>query len=372
MRRLSRKTWIFLSIIASLILFFAWMPTVNQSAHCSSYGKSPNGYYAWYRLMEDRDIPIQRWQQNFQSLRDSQEENSVLLLRIYCNWNNASITDKEANWIKQGNTLVILGRTTPVTKASFSTQHDTPHGNIKIETTRRKQQANSTILKDEFGAIVWEKQIGKGQLIYSTTPYLAANAYQNNLSNHEFLAKVLESYKPSKILVDEYIHGYRNQVSKQKERDTKSEQGEGWLAYLTQTPVILLCIQGFIIFLIAMWNHNFRLGNKLQLNPIKTNNSKAYIDALASLLEKGKSRDFVIDMIGKEEQLQLQKQLGIKTNILDDQALIDAWVQQTQKPATQLKRLLSFKSNKPALSDLQLIQWMQQWQKIKNEVSKNN
>lgn len=369
MKQLFGKKRFLWGIAGALIILLSWLiaPTFNQADNGSTYGKSPAGYSAWYALMEDKNIPIERWKKDFDALIEQSESHPIVFFRINDKFRNISINKQELNWIKKGNIFVILGKRYPVTEAPFSSEHDTPQGIIKIETTRRNPQASSILLEDQFGAILGEKNIGQGKIIYSTTPYLAANAYQDNFSNHEFLAALIESHNPQKIWVDEYIHGYREQEEKEVE-----EQEEGVFVYLSQTPFAILLIQTLIIVLIALWSHNWRWKKRATLTPSVTNNSQAYIEALASLLQKASRSDFILDTVGKQEQLKLQKELGMTTRKLDDQGLIDAWHQQTEQSVTQLRKLLRFKSQQRSWSDLQLLNWMQQWQAIQKEISQKD
>lgn len=100
------------------------------------------------------------------------------------------------------------------------------------------------------------------------------------------------------------------------------------------------------------------------LTPTTINNSEAYVDALAAVLQKAKSSNFIIEILGKEEQRQIQKALGLKGDVLDVQSLIQAWVQQTGQPAIELEKLLRLQSQKRRLSDAALLDWLKRWQDI--------
>jgi hypothetical protein len=357
-----RRLWILAGILGWLIILLTLLaaPAHNQPNSGSTYGRSPDGYAGWYAFMKERKIPIQRWQKPFQYLLKKQEKSPITLLRIYGKPNYSLIGEKEMKWIEKGNILVVLSVRSIVTEAPFSTQHkyQSLSRSIKIDTTRREKTAKQVVLGDKFGAIVWEEKRGKGRLIYATTPYLAANAYQNNLGNYEFLAKLIESSQPNQVFIDEYIHGY-------KDAEVKDAEGErNLLDYLIKTPLVPLFIQGLVILFIAIWAKNRRLGKALILTPTTVNNSKAYVGALAAVLQKAESSEFIIEIVGKEEQLQIQKALGLKGDIPDMQSLIQSWVQQTGQPAIELEKLLRLPSQKHRLSDSALLDWMKSWQDI--------
>jgi hypothetical protein len=142
--------------------------------------------------MSERGTPVQRWRKPFLDLTKSKNvESPITLLRVHSSLVNERIYGLEREWVEDGNTLVILGVRQPVTAAKFTTKHQTKSGIVQIETQRRKEKDKETLLTDRFGAIVWEKSIGKGKVIFSSTPYLAANAYQDSQGNYEFLAQLV-------------------------------------------------------------------------------------------------------------------------------------------------------------------------------------
>ncbi len=218
------------------------------------------------------------------------------------------------------------------TEAEFSTLQDSPVGNIKIETSRRYTGTELSLeLSDNFGAIVWTKQIGKGKAIFATTPYLAANAYQDYPNNFKYLAQLVE--KNPQIFVDEYSHGYRDKST------TETGSDRNWLEYLAKTPLKPLLIQAGVLLLVLIWAQNRRFGAPESLETPPIDNNIAYIQALAGVLEKAQSSEFILNIVGKEEQLQLQKALGLG------------------------------QPSPPRLSDKQLLEWLDKWQKIRDRTS---
>lgn len=362
-----RSLWIFVGILGGVIILLILLtaPSHNTQNSGSTYGRSPDGYAGWYAFMKERKTPIQRWQKPLQNLLKNQERNPITLLRIYGKPNDSLIGKNEIKWLEKGNNLVVLSVRSTVTEAPFSTQHESLGESVKIETTRREATAKQIILGDKFGAIVWQEKRGKGQLIYATTPYLAANAYKDNSGNYQFLAELIESSQPNKIFIDEYIHGYKDK----EVRDTEGEKN--LLNYLSETPLVPVFIQGLVILFITIWANNRRLGKALILTPTTVNNSEAYVDALAAVLQKAKSSDFIVEIVGKEEQRQIQKALGLNGNVLDVQSLIQAWVQQTGQPAIELEKLLRLQSQKRHLSEAALLDWLKKWQDIYNQFPNN-
>lgn len=343
---------IILIVIILITLFFA--PNNNQQQSGSTYNRKPDGYAAWYEYMLNKGIKFQRWEKPFQALSEKNDQR-ITLLKIQPSLTYYYLTENERKWLKKGNNLIVLGIKTNPTKAKFSTIHNSELGIIKLETSRRSEK-QSSILEDEFGAIIWQDIIEKGEFTQVVTSYFAANAYQNYQGNYQFLERLVTKYNQP-IFIDEYLHGYKDKQTIQEEFD------DNLISYLLQTPLIILVIQGLILFIICIWSFNKRFGQIIKILPPKINNSKAYINALAAVLEKAESSEFILEIIGKEEQKQLQKQLGLGNKLLSHQALIDIWQNQS-KNKLLLEALFQLQLKKTSLNETELLNWLNEWQKI--------
>lgn len=359
-----RFKWIFIAVIVVSLLIFAVPPQQGKLHRGSTYTRSPDGYGAWYVFMEQRGTPIRRWQKPLEDWLTNPTLSSgtpVTLLRVHSFPVSQALSSSEQKWVEQGNTLIQLGVRVPVTEAQFSTLQESEFGDVKIETRRRFQSRNpehTAILSDRFGAVVWEQSQGNGKAIYSSTPDLAANAYQDYPANYELLAQLVTA-SGHPIWVDEYLHGYRDPEI----RERMGQQS--WIRYLSNTPIPVILLQASIILAVLIWERNQRFGLPTQVKEPIPNNSQAYVKAIAGTLEKANSRPFVIEIIGREEQLQLQKTLGLSSTQLDSQGLIEAWMQQTGKSAAELQSLLTLPHKKRQMSEQELLTWLEKWQKAR-------
>lgn len=361
LNRAQRLGAIALGVIVLLTLIAAPSSRVLNSG--STYSRAPDGYGAWYTFMQQRGTPVQRWQKPFRDLLE--EERPITLLRVNSQLSQPRLDRAEQDWVEKGNTLVILGVFARPTEAAFSTMQSSSAGGIKIETRRRQQLKDwekQLSLGDRFGAVVWQEQLGKGQVIFSTTPHLAANAYQDYLSNYNYLFQIV-SKEGNSVWVDEYNHGY-------KDSDVREREAEGNLVnYLTRTPLFPALLQGGVLLLVLIWAQNRRFGPPLPLDTAVVDNSEAYIQALAGVLQKAECSEFVLEVVGKEEQLQLQKALGLGQLLpLDRQTLANAW-QQTGRSATELEHLLQLQSQKRRMSETELLTWLGKWQTVRRQIS---
>jgi Domain of unknown function (DUF4350) len=396
----NRRLWLLgaIAITAIMIITLLFAPANNKLNSGSTYNRAPDGYGAWYAFMSKRGTEIQRWQKPIADFaKNPNTKPPSTLLRIYSSSIPEVVSDTEEKWVKQGNTLVILGVRAPVTAAPFSTLHPDSAGEIKIDTGRRFPSDKKQVLGDNFGAIVWQKTLDKGIVYFAAAPHLAANAYQDFPGNYEFLARLVTqlegekeiegaeqalavkfiqnpidrpSQKTSKITnkvwVDEYIHGYKDPEVIER------ESGGNLFTYLAKTPLFLVLIQGTIILIVAIFAEWNRFGQPVTISAPQVDNSAAYIQALAGVLEKANSTDFAVETIGKAEKLQLQKALLLGQASLESETLINAWVEQTGRTAAELEELLRSPSGKRRrLSDPDLLAWLRKWEQIRQYLPSN-
>jgi Domain of unknown function (DUF4350) len=365
-----QRKWLWITIAIAVLIALTLVAAPNSGGRKndsgSTYGRSPDGYGAWYEYMTKQEIPIERWRKPFSQLIEDDIQDATYLKILSKSDYLLVLTDlspAESRWVSQGNTLVIIGKHQPATAAPFASsipyhQEALSNNRIKIATTRRFNMGNKdqNILQDRYGAVVWQEPIGKGKVIYCTTPYLAANAYQDNPDNYQFLAELVSDHQT--IWVDEYIHGYKDKESIAEEQQTDI------LSYLAKTPWFFLLIQTVLMGIIAAVTAFRRFGLPIRPKTAIADNSTAYINALAGVLEKANSSDFVVEAIAKDEQRKLQQSLGLGKSLVDEQTLLAAYKQQRGETEVGLSQLLRVSKAGKKIGDAQLITWIQKWQKL--------
>lgn len=83
------------------------------------------------------------------------------------------------------------------------------------------------------------------------------------------------------------------------------------------------------------------------------------------MLQKADTTDFVVEMVGKQEQLQLQKALGLGQVLLEPQTLINFWIEKTGASAAELDTVLKLQSRKQSISERDLLSWLGKWRNIR-------
>jgi hypothetical protein len=362
-----RRSWLFslIFVVAIAILTILTTPTQDVKNHGSTYSRTPQGYGAWYAYMQGQGTPIRRLQKPVKLLINEESSPSTLIrVMPQLIWKETIDTSLQ-KWVEEGNTLILLGVYESATDAAFSSVVESKIGSITIDTRRRNQNEgkNGTLLNDDFGAIIWSKKIGQGQIIYSTAPYLAANAYQDYPSNYKLLSSLVTESK-STVWIDEYIHGYRD-----PEILLKEIGGNVW-SYLKKTPLLTLFIQGIILLGLAIWAGNHRLGRATPLASPTINNSEAYIQGLAAVLQKADCSEFVVSLISQAEKQEIQKILGLNDTSLTEQHLLKI-VGQKSETAKDFKNLLRLSPKSHPMKDKELLAWLVKWRKIRTQLTKN-
>jgi hypothetical protein len=374
-------------VMLVIVLLSLLIAPQSQQRQGSTYSRAPSGYGAWYAYMEQQDLPIQRWQRPLTELFEqgnavpvkeitrtlgapSPLPSPITLMQI--NGRAVQFVAINEDWIAQGNVLILVGVRTPVSPAPFRSLLASPVGAIKIETSRREptRPLITPRLQDQYGTVVWETVRGQGKIIYIAAPHFAANAYQNEPGNFEFLAQLATAPRHP-IYIDEYLHGYQDPQHPKDEDGAKAEAPASLAGYLAKTPLLLVAIQIAVILLVLIWGQNQRLGLPRPTPEPVVDNSKAYIQALAAVLQKAGCRQFVVETIGKAEQQQAQQALGLGTDPLEPQPVIDAWVQQTGRPAAEMQEMFQFNlAQQPSrrLSDAALRVWLNKLQNIRRQL----
>lgn len=267
-------------------------------------------------------------------------------------------------WVERGNVLILLGVQTPVTNAPFDRAIASPVGRVQIQTSRRafdRETKTKPLLHDSFGSVVWQQTMGQGQVIFASTPHLAANAYQDAPGNFEFLGKLITAPNLP-IWVDEYSHGY-------KDSNVIKQESGNLVGYLAKTPLLLVVVQVAVIMLVLIWGQSRRLGPAIALPTPAIDNSEAYIQAMATVLRKAESSQFVLDTVCKAEQLAIQKALGLGIEPLPLATLLNAWTQQTGQPAATLDAALNPTKRSPRIDEAALLKWLETMQTVRRQLT---
>jgi hypothetical protein len=361
------RRWLWLGGGAALLLVGLLVLAPRPKAlRGSTYAADPSGYGAWYAWLSTRGVTVRRYQQSVDQLRGVEG----VLVRVDPE-DLSSFEEPLIEWIGAGHILVLLHFDGAVSAARFESRIATPLGALRIETRRRDPLRSSdtrvcldgkkqrcfalgpaeTLLGDRFGAVVQSRRLGRGRVIEASTPYLAANAYQDEPGNFRFLEDVVRVGRMP-VLIDEYIHGYRDAEIAEGARK------RNWVAYLSRTPLALIFAQAIVVFALAAWAAGRRFGPPIDLPPPSVDNSGAYVEAFAAILRKAESSEFVLEVLGRHELAAVEKALGLGPGPVATETLLAEWARVTGQPSTPLRTFLAPLADGQRLAPKELATWL--------------
>jgi hypothetical protein len=141
------------------------------------------------------------------------------------------------------------------------------------------------------------------------------------------------------------------------------------MSYFAKTPFFVAFVNICLVLGILVWQQNRRFGAVIIPQPPQVDNSVAYIQALGGILRQAQSSEFVLQNVGKAEQLKLQQLLGLgNKQLVDRQTLVDAWLVQTKLPAADLPVILQLAPG--ALTEAKLQQWLSNLQAMRDQLQR--
>ena len=370
-KKLLKQYWQFgfVLLVVVILLTVTTATSGDPRQAGSSYNIAANGYGAWYQMMLDRGVKIQRWKKPFaQLVKDSTNNSRETFLQVNSQLEELDLNGEQQEWVKSGNSIVVLGINATAGDLPFQSDVDSFQGAIRIETTRRFIEDRNwnlpidaikeTVLSDKYGSVINQFKLGKGRVIIATTPHLAANAYQDFRPNYELLAKIVSPDRQT-VIIDEYSHGYRDRLAK-----AAANTGDV-LDYLLHTPLGIVLLNICLGILILFWQQNRRFGRIIIPKPPEIENSEAYIQALGGVLQQANSSEFVLQNVGKATQLNWQRQLGLGgERLVEPSILIAAWENQIKLPTDDLRSILELVAQPKKLTPKELNIWLKKIQSI--------
>lgn len=369
--RFRSSTWIAAAIgllVLALIVVFAGARSYPGG---STYGTKPGDYSQWYAFMQQQGHPIQRWQKSSSQLQGKSK--TFLQVADSDPSMRAMLQSQDLlDWVARGNTLVQIGWSGTVTGAPFASSLDSDQGLVYIETSRRHQlsatenDGEKAELKDKFGSAVWSHSLGKGTVIVSTYPWIAANVHAQQDGNFQFLEALIVR-RGGPILIDEWIHGHRDL---EPSALTPSKE-QSVLGYFSRRSVVIVAGQGVVLLLLLLWGRNQRFGALLSVKPKDRNSSEQYIQALADTLEANGHPNYVLSMLGQRFRQRLRVQLGLserRSEKAADAEIAQQWSQRTGRSSQELLELLE-QTHRKHLSKRALVSWAQASEAILQDLS---
>jgi len=281
--------------LLSLLAIARFNATRNSPASTySSYDTGRNGYAAFYELLHREDIPSSRFEQPHGLLNRSLRTLIVARPVRHMSQNEAQAI---RDWVARGGTLIVLspdggdreipGVRLPQThtvKGATALAHVL--GIVSLTRGVRYLGASGTSVfialhkpaipllgRRHAGVIAALFSFGKGRIIAASDPTIFSNAELGAHDNARFAYNLASTYAP--VWFDETAQGY-------------ARTENAWHALPLPVRVALGLIGATA--LLALIGSNVRFGPVIVPAPTQAQNSSAFIDSMASLMERGRAR----------------------------------------------------------------------------------
>ena len=313
--RVGPEVWL-LGVLLALFVFVSYRivsqaPQQSEKGNPrrSSYSSQPAGWKAWYLLLRERGLVVDRWQRPPASW--PKDARVVITGPNYIGmsggftvsyWSEQEAEDALA-WVENGGTLFILtSEDNALTQALTLTPDDSPfvkdnsplvptqpaaflvgvHQVIAPDKFRWQSTFGSAVpvLGDKKTAVVVLAR-GQGRIIAAASPALADNKHLADGDNARFVAQVVEAYAGAKgrVLFDEFHQGY-------------SDSDSLWSAI--GKPGQFVTYQLVALALLIAYSAGRRFGQARPV-PAPPRVSSEYVTSLADLYRRARAGDAALE-----------------------------------------------------------------------------
>ncbi len=228
-----------LLIIAALVMlaaggvtaaFLAWEKGGRDRPY-SSHGTLPQGSKAFYLLLEESGVPVQRWNYPLTMLQDKPEKEVLFIVEPGRRPPHPAEAEALRAWVEKGNSLVLLGVEQSALLEAFDLEIEATHyfqqavgiapdsEHPLLEGVRRLELNRGGSFNAAGGGIILAangentyilcKTAGSGEIISVTDPGLITNGSVGRADNLIFLLNAAGfGDEPRHVLIDEYHHGF--------------------------------------------------------------------------------------------------------------------------------------------------------------------
>jgi hypothetical protein len=330
MKRNSTAIFLLLAIFLLIIgLNFVFMVDEQleqeneQTGSRSSYRSTPYGTMAYYTLLERSGYTVTRFEKPFTQLSQDKAIGTLVIIAPPV----LSIPDEAelkalSSWVAEGNLLVIIDRfgfvningaqsrmapsreeftTRPLQPTLYSQGVDS----IKLSpfASRVTVESQATIYHygDDKGAVLANAEVGAGQVLWLTDPYLVANNGIVEADNVMLALNLFVNAPEGSIAFDEYHHGYGSAGS------------QGVLAYFEGKPVKWMFWQMALISALLVYTYGRRFARPLPLRRESRTTNLEFVSSMANISRLAKASDLAMQNIYSDFRNKLCRYSGLPT-----------------------------------------------------------
>ncbi len=229
-RKLLLATGMALALLVGIALLFG--DASSRPGLSSTYSSGPDGCKAVYLVLRQLGYSVTRWERSPLELKDA--GGSTLMLVNPSAFPNSEERAALRRFIADGGRLIATGSFSayllpheqlissalrpdlwhryPALEPSAASR-TAPAITMNAESRWSKNSQVVALYGDALGAVAVRYRYGKGEVFWLAGPTPMTNAGLREPGNFEFLLSMLDEKPNSRILFDEYFHGYRQSLA---------------------------------------------------------------------------------------------------------------------------------------------------------------
>ena len=303
----------------------------TQKSTPSSFNAKSSGLKAYFLLLEQQGFRVDRLRAPWQRVGAG---DSLLIVAEPTDPKRPVLPEEEAalkKWIAAGGSLlyfaaepprdfdrsnVLLGGLT-ISAGGSDAQTVAPEKsnspyleNVKsvqyesaVRLKAAKKAGYEVLLKDDEGALLLEKTVGKGHILVAALGDIAGNAAIRKGDNALLLVNFASALSGDGVIqFDEYHHGVGFEVA-------KGEAGSVWS--VVPTPLRLALYAALALCAALLYNNNRLFGRLREAPPIIQRSSADYVGSAGTLLRRAKASDLAVSMLYVRFIRDLKKNLDL-------------------------------------------------------------
>jgi len=301
------------AFVVLVVLGFLLAPNSTDTDTASTYSTASEGAKAAYVLLQELGYHVDRWQRPLRELKP--DSNTVLILA-----DPPAIADQKAQatmrrFVSDGGHVITTGlmgaSILPEDHSEFNTVPHPPWSEFQALTpsaitraapkitlafaARWSGSSGLPLYGNEDDVVAIKLEYGKGDVIWlaSATPF--TNAAIKESHNLEFVLATLGDRERTRVLFDEYIHGY----------------GDHGVSEKSHPIMMALFLQSAVLALAAMFTFSRRSGPlrpqmvETRLAPLK------FVETLGGLYLQAKAASVAVDVAYQRFQYWITRRLGL-------------------------------------------------------------
>lgn len=319
------------SVFLILVVLGFFLAPSNSDVHdASSYSAASEGAKAAYLLLQESGYRVERWQRPVSDLKP--DDRTLLVIADPATLPDAKEKKAVEDFISAGGRVITNGiigasflpedfsEVNPVPAKPWSefpavTPSAITRASPKITLATNsfwRSGAGIPMYGSDEGTVITQLPYGKGEAIWlaSATPF--SNAGLKEPGNLEFMIAAIGDKQQTRILFDEYVHGYGEHNAPEK----------------SHPLMTALLLQSIVLAAAALFTFSRRSGPLRPMAPELRSSPLEFVETLGGLYEQAHASSVSVDVYYQRFQFWITRRLGLSKDASReeiDRAVRERW-----------------------------------------------